>query len=244
MQDKRQEETEIDLLELFYVLLGRWKAIVLSTILLGACGYLMSAFLVTPKYESTSVLYVLSKSTSITSLADIQMGSNLTNDYVEVVTSRPIIEQVIANLGLTDETYKSIKDRVTINNPSNTRLLKITVRDADPDMAKAIADELADVSRSFISIKMDQAAPTVTQYGYADGAPVTPNTMKNTVIGALLGMILAMGIIIVSYLMNDTIITPEDVEKKLGLTVLASIPIDTEEYDGGKMKKTKKAKKK
>lgn len=244
MQDKRQEETEIDLLELFYVLLGRWKAIVLSTILLGACGYLISTFLITPKYESTSVLYVLSKSTSITSLADIQMGSNLTNDYVEVVTSRPIIEQVIANLGLTDETYKSIKDRVTINNPNNTRLLKITVRDADPDMAKAIADELADVSRSFISIKMDQAAPTVTQYGYADGAPVTPNTMKNTVIGALLGMVLAMGIIIVSYLMNDTIITPEDVEKKLGLTVLASIPIDTEEYDGGKMKKTKKAKKK
>lgn len=239
MQEKIQEENEIDLLELFYVLLHRWKAIVLSMSIMGACGYMISAFLITPQYESTSVLYVLSKSTSITSLADIQMGSSLTNDYVEVVTSRPIIEQVITNLGLEGETYKTIKDKVSINNPNNTRLLKITVRDPNPKMAKVIADELADVSRSFISVKMDQAAPTVTQYGYDDGVPVTPNTMKNTVLGAVLGAVLAMGVVIVSYLMNDTIMSTEDVEKKLGMTVLAGIPMDEVEFDGKKSKKDK-----
>ncbi|MDD7283690.1 MAG: Wzz/FepE/Etk N-terminal domain-containing protein [Clostridium sp.] len=239
MQDKPQEENEIDLLELFYVVLHKWKMIVLSLLLTGACGCLISVFLITPQYESTSVLYVLSKSTSITSLADIQMGSSLTNDYVEVVTSRPIIEQVIQNLGLTDETYGSLKDKVSIDNPANTRLLKITVRDPQADVAKAIADELADVSKSFISIKMDQAAPTVTQYGYADGEPVTPNTVKNTVLGALIGAVLAIGVVIVSYLLNDTIMTTDDIEKKLGMTVLASIPMDAEEYDGKKSKKSK-----
>ena len=239
MQDKPQEENEIDLLELFYVVLHKWKMIVLSLLLTGACGCLISVFLITPQYESTSVLYVLSKSTSITSLADIQMGSSLTNDYVEVVTSRPIIEQVIQNLGLTDETYGSLKDKVSIDNPANTRLLKITVRDPQADIAKAIADELADVSKSFISIKMDQAAPTVTQYGYADGEPVTPNTVKNTVLGALIGAVLAIGVVIVSYLLNDTIMTTDDIEKKLGMTVLASIPMDEVEYDGKKSKKSK-----
>lgn len=239
MQDKPQEENEIDLLELFYVVLHKWKMIVLSLLLTGACGCLISVFLITPQYESTSVLYVLSKSTSITSLADIQMGSSLTNDYVEVVTSRPIIEQVIQNLGLTDETYESLKDKVSIDNPANTRLLKITVRDPQADVAKAIADELADVSKSFISIKMDQAAPTVTQYGYADGEPVTPNTVKNTVLGALIGAVLAIGVVIVSYLLNDTIMTTDDIEKKLGMTVLASIPMDEAEYDGRKSKKSK-----
>ena len=239
MQDKPQEENEIDLLELFYVVLHKWKMIVLSLLLTGACGCLISVFLITPQYESTSVLYVLSKSTSITSLADIQMGSSLTNDYVEVVTSRPIIEQVIQNLGLTDETYESLKDKVSIDNPANTRLLKITVRDPQADVAKAIADELADVSKSFISIKMDQAAPTVTQYGYADGEPVTPNTVKNTVLGALIGAVLAIGVVIVSYLLNDTIMTTDDIEKKLGMTVLASIPMDVAEYDGKKSKKSK-----
>ena len=239
MQDKPQEENEIDLLELFYVVLHKWKMIVLSLLLTGACGCLISVFLITPQYESTSVLYVLSKSTSITSLADIQMGSSLTNDYVEVVTSRPIIEQVIQNLGLTDETYESLKDKVSIDNPENTRLLKITVRDPQADVAKAIADELANVSKSFISIKMDQAAPTVTQYGYADGEPVTPNTVKNTVLGAWIGAVLAIGVVIVSYLLNDTIMTTDDIEKKLGMTVLASIPMDAEEYDGKKSKKSK-----
>lgn len=239
MQDKPQEENEIDLLELFYVVLHKWKMIVLSLLLTGACGCLISVFLITPQYESTSVLYVLSKSTSITSLADIQMGSSLTNDYVEVVTSRPIIEQVIQNLGLTDETYESLKDKVSIDNPANTRLLKITVRDPQADVAKAIADELANVSKSFISIKMDQAAPTVTQYGYADGEPVTPYTVKNTVLGALIGAVLAIGVVIVSYLLNDTIMTTDDIEKKLGMTVLASIPMDAEEYDGKKSKKSK-----
>lgn len=239
MQDKPQEENEIDLLELFYVVLHKWKMIILSLLLTGACGCLISVFLITPQYESTSVLYVLSKSTSITSLADIQMGSSLTNDYVEVVTSRPIIEQVIQNLGLTDETYESLKDKVSIDNPANTRLLKITVRDPQADVAKAIADELADVSKSFISIKMDQAAPTVTQYGYADGEPVTPNTVKNTVLGALIGAVLAIGVVIVSYLLNDTIMTTDDIEKKLGMTVLASIPMDEAEYDGKKSKKSK-----
>lgn len=239
MQDKPQEENEIDLLELFYVVLHKWKMIVLSLLLTGACGCLISVFLITPQYESTSVLYVLSKSTSITSLADIQMGSSLTNDYVEVVTSRPIIEQVIQNLGLTDETYESLKKKVSIDNPTNTRLLKITVRDPQPEMAKAIADELADVSKSFISIKMDQAAPTVTQYGYADGEPVTPNTVKNTVLGALIGAVLAIGVVIVSFLLNDTIMTTDDIEKKLGMTVLASIPMDEAEFDGKKSKKSK-----
>lgn len=239
MQDKPQEENEIDLLELFYVVLHKWKMIVLSLLLTGACGCLISVFLITPQYESTSVLYVLSKSTSITSLADIQMGSSLTNDYVEVVTSRPIIEQVIQNLGLTDETYESLKDKVSIDNPANTRLLKITVRDPQADVAKAIADELADVSKSFISIKMDQAAPTVTQYGYDDGEPVTPNTVKNTVLGALIGAVLAIGVVIVSYLLNDTIMTTDDIEKKLGMTVLASIPMDEAEFDGKKSKKSK-----
>ncbi len=239
MQDKPQEENEIDLLELFYVVLHKWKMIVLSLLLTGACGCLISVFLITPQYESTSVLYVLSKSTSITSLADIQMGSSLTNDYVEVVTSRPIIEQVIQNLGLTDETYETLKKKVSIDNPTNTRLLKITVRDPQPEMAKAIADELADVSKSFISIKMDQAAPTVTQYGYADGEPVTPNTVKNTVLGALIGAVLAIGVVIVSFLLNDTIMTTDDIEKKLGMTVLASIPMDEAEFDGKKSKKSK-----
>ena len=98
-----------------------------------------------------------------------------------------LLQQVIENLGL-DETYSSLKKKVTLNNPSNSRILEITVRDANPSMAKKIADEIARVSVAFIQQKMDQDAPNIIQKGYSDGEPVSPNTMKNTVIGGILGM--------------------------------------------------------
>ena len=232
------DEIEIDLKELFFELLNNWVMIAVSTILVAAIAFCISAFIMVPQYESTSELYVLSKSTSITSLADIQTGTNLTNDYIVVVKNRPVLEQVISNLALEEETYASLEERVAINNPSNSRILQITVTDEDPDRAKAIADEIADVGSAFIAEKMQHDAPTILQYGYADGEPVSPNKMMNTVLGAAIGAFLAMAIVIISYLMNDTIMSVDDIERKLGLNVLGTLPLEDEaEYDGHKSKK-------
>ena len=92
MPQETNEIDEIDLVELFFELLAHWKMIAASTILTGTIAALVSLFLMTPLYESTSALYVLSKSTSITSLADVQLGTNLANDYVVVSTGRPVLE--------------------------------------------------------------------------------------------------------------------------------------------------------
>ena len=219
------EETEIDLLELLFQYLKHVKWILLITIITGGAAFAISYFLITPVYESTSELYVLSKSTSITSLADLQMGTNLTNDYMVVVEGRPVLEQVIKTLGL-EMDYEMLARKVTLNNPTNSRILQISVRDKDKELAKKIADEIAEVSSNFIAEKMDQDPPTIIQRGYSDGKPVSPSIMKNTVIGALLGMFLSMAVITVLYLLNDTIMTSEDVEKKLGLHVLGMLPLE------------------
>lgn len=233
MQEKyANDEIEIDLRELFFELLVHWKVILLSTVMVGMIALVVSIFLITPKYESTSALYVLSKSTSITSLADIQMGSNLTNDYIVVVKGRPVLEQVISNLGLEDEDYESLSEKVTLNNPSDSRILEITVQDPDAKAAKRIADEIAEVSSAFISEKMDQDPPTIIQRGYTDGEPVSPNILKNTALGALVGAFLAMAVVVVSYLLNDTIMSTDDVERKLGLNLLGTLPLEEEDDDG------------
>ncbi len=238
MQEKyTTDEIEIDLRELFFELLVHWKVILLSTVMTGVIAFVVSFFLLTPQYESTSALYVLSKSTSITSLADIQMGTNLTNDYIVVVKGRPVIEQVISNLGLEEETYEALSERVTLNNPSDSRILEITVRDPNPDVAKKVADEIAAVSSAFISEKMDQDPPTIIQYGYADGEPVSPNIAKNVLLGALVGAFLAMAIVVISYLLNDTIMSTDDVERKLGLNLLGTLPLEEEEADDGGSRK-------
>ena len=233
------DEIEIDLKELFFELVNNWVMIVSSTILVALIAFCISKFIMVPQYTSTAQLYVLSKSTSLTSLADIQMGTNLTNDYKVVVTGRPVLEQVITNLALDEETYSSLVERVAINNPSNSRILEITVTDPNPKLAKKIADEIADVGAAFISEKMDQDPPSVIQYGYVAKNAVSPNTMMNTVLGAAIGAFLAMAIVIISYLMNDTIMTAEDIERKLDMHVLGSLPLEEAEYDGKKKKKTK-----
>lgn len=240
-------EIEIDLKELFFELINNWMMIGISTVLVALIMFCISKFILVPEYQSTSELYVLSKSTSITSLADIQMGTNLTNDYIVVVKGRPVLEQVIANLGL-DETYASLKGKVSIDNPSNSRILDITVTDEDPERAKLIADEIAKVGSAFIAEKMVQDPPTIIQYGYVNENPVSPNVLTNTVLGAAVGAFLAIAIIIITYLMNDTVMSADDIERKLGMNVLGTLPMEEEEeYDGrrrGSKKKTAVMKKK
>ena len=216
---------EIDLVEVFYAVLERWSVILLATVVLATLGYCYGRFLVTPQYASTSALYVLSKSTSITSMADIQVGANLTNDYMVVVKGRPVLEQVIENLEL-EETYDQLKAKVSVTNETNTRILTISVRDKDIKRAKTIADEIADVASAFISEKMDQDPPTIIQYGYTDTKAVSTSPNRYAMYGAMLGFIISVGAAVLLYLLNDKIMTPEDLEKRTGLNTLATLPLD------------------
>ena len=233
------DEIEIDLKELFFELLNNWGLIVVSTVLVAIIALCISKFIMVPQYVSTTQMYVFTKSTSITSLTDLQTSTNLTNDYKVVITGRPVLEQVIKNLGLEDEDYVSLGGKITVTNPSNSRILEITVTHPNAEMAKYIADEIAKVSGAFISDKMDQDPPSVIQQGYVAEKPNSPNTLMNTVLGAAIGAFLAMTIVIISFLLNDTIMTAEDIERKLGMHVLGSLPMEETEYDGAVQKKQK-----
>lgn len=225
------DEIEIDLKDLFFELLSEWKKIFASTVLVAAIMFIASAFILTPQYQSTSKLYLI-KGDALSSLSDLQLGTSLATDYMEIIDDKPILDEVIDNLGLKDMSYGQLKGMMEFNNPANTRIIEITVNYPDPKIAKSIVDETADVAARFIHEKMKQEKPSVLRYGYIATSPVSPNVIKNTVLGALLGALLAIGIITVTYLLNDTIMTPDDMERKIGLQVLASIPYDEEEDDG------------
>lgn len=242
-QQDVSNEFEIDLKDLIFDVLSYWKIILIAMVLAGVIGFAISEFFITPQYQSTAQIYVLSQSSSITSLSDLQLGSSLTNDYMVVVKGRPVLDQVIENLQL-NETFGSLSGKVELYNPTNSRVLQITVTDEDPYRAKAIADEIAEVGSDFISVKLSQDRPNIIQNGYVDGSPVSPNIMKNTVLAAFIGVVIAVFVIVMSYLFNDTIMGPEDVEKKLGLNVLGSLPLDEVEEDDERHKSRKHTKKK
>ncbi len=242
--ETKNNEIEIDLGALLMELVRHWLQIVISVVLMAAIFLTIAMFLITPVYSSTSILYVLSRSTSVTSYTDIQIGTNLTNDYEQIVAGRPVLEQVCVNLGL-DLTYQQMRSKVSVRNPSDTRMLEITVTDTVPENAKIIADEIATVSAAYISQKMDQDAPSIIQYGYVNANRSSPSYRRYTVIGAVLGLALAVAVIWIVYLSNDTIMTPEDMETKVGMQVLGSLPLKEAELDeSASRKRTSKSSKK
>ena len=178
-------EQEIDLVEIFYALVSKaWLIILFAALGFGIMmGY--TTLFVKPTYSSTSTIYILTKSTSITSLADIQMGTQITQDYQVIITSRPVLDEVIQNLGL-NMTYEQLKSRISINNPSNTRFLEITVKDNDAYLAKKIVDELTRVSCRTTGEVMETQEPNIMDYGQVASSPVSPSMKKNAIIGGLL----------------------------------------------------------
>ena len=175
--------------------------------------------------DLVEVFYAVLSRWSVILMADIQVGANLTNDYMVVVKGRPVLEQVIENLEL-EETYDQLKEKVSVTNETNTRILTISVRDKDIKRAKTIADEIADVASAFISEKMDQDPPTIIQYGYTDTRAVSTSPNRYALYGAMLGFIVSVGAAVLLYLLNDKIMTPEDLEKRTGLNTLATLPLD------------------
>ena len=93
MELKYEDEIEIDLKELFFLLLGSWKMLLLSSVLMAAIVAVFNIYVMTPTYSATAKLYVFPKSTSLSSFADIQLGDSLTQDYMEVITGKFVVKK-------------------------------------------------------------------------------------------------------------------------------------------------------
>lgn len=223
-QTQQDTETEIDLLELFFYLKTKlmWLivAFVAGAVIAGGITY----FLITPKYQATSKIYMVSASNdSIVNLSDLNLGTSLSEDYVELLKVRPVFESVIKNLSL-DYTYEELLGMTTIGALNNTRILGITVESTDPDEAKEIANALADKAVSYVPDVMETATPNIAERAITPEDKSSPSLAKNTLIGALLCLIVAAGIFVVQYLLDDTFKSAEDVEKLFGVMPLTVIP--------------------
>lgn len=246
MNTTEQDDIEIDLWDLIGFLRSKIWFIIICGLLAASIAGLFSKFLITPIYSSTTKLYIVNKSTSLSSLSlsDLQLGTQLTKDYMVLVESRPVTEQVIENLGL-DMEYEELLNILTISNPADTRILEISVDYPDAFIAKEIVDEFAAVSSKRIATIMDIKEPAVVESGHTAVKPTSPHVMKNTVIGALIGLFISTIIFGVMYLMDDTIKSSEDIEQYLGLNTIGLIPLEEGEEAGtmNAMRKKKQTRK-
>lgn len=236
-----EEEIEIDLREIAYALWRRLWMIILALILGGGLTTLYCKVILTPKYTSTAMVYILSKETTLTSLADLQIGSQLTKDYKVVATSRPVLQEVINTLGL-ERDYDDLKRSLVLTNPPDTRVLSISIEDPDPVRAKAIVDTVAKVSSRHIGDIMEMTPPKVIEEGIVSAKKSSPHVSKNAVIGGVSAAVLVCFLIVLQVVLNDTIRSEDDVEKYLEISVLAAIPEREENRGSTSGKKDKKSK--
>lgn len=219
-----QDEDTIDLLELALGLLEHWKLIAVTAVTGAVLMALYTFFLVTPMYKATATIYVVSRNDSVLNFSDLQVGSELTSDYIKVFEMWEVHEKVISNLDL-DYTYTDMGSMLSVTNTSDTRMLDITVTNPDPEEAAAIANEYADVGAKYISEKMKTDEPTLMSSARVPENPFSPNKAKNILLGFVVGFVLACGVVVVRILLDDTYKTAEDIRKYAGLVVLASVPM-------------------
>lgn len=240
---RNNEETEIDLVELFWVL---WRklplmiAVGLFTALLAFGG---SKFLMTPTYQSVTKMYALNKqdnsNTNVT-YSDLQAGTQLVKDYSELIKSRFVLEAVIEQLGL-PLSYEKLSRKVTVSTPADTRVISIAVTNSNPVMAMKIANAIRETASTHICNVMDIEAMNIVETANVPTHKASPSVGKNTMLGGMLGILMVAAIVILSHLMNDTIQTEEDVEKYLGISTLAMIPLSEAESRKKKKKYKKQA---
>lgn len=241
----QNDEVEIDIGHILSILWEKILVIIATGIIVGLAGFLVSKFLITPKYESETKLYVLNRANdSATTLSDVQLSTQLTKDYQILVTSAPVMNQVIKELGLNMKASE-LASTISVDTPSDTRVLQITVTSDDPKRAKDIADKVAQVSSKKICDIMKIEQVNVIEEGSMSEEPAVDTVQKWTLIGLALGIVLSCAVIIIRSMLDDTVKTTEDVEKYFDLSTLAVIPISEEMNDGlGKNKKSRKTKKK
>lgn len=219
-----EDEMEIDLLDLAYVLLDKIHYIILCLLAGAVLLNAFSFFCIRPTYQATAKMYVVSASNdSVVDLTDLNIGTSLTSDYEQLMLSYPVLDQVIDELDLDMET-EDLAQMVTLENPQDTRILNVTATSTDPVEAMNIANKLTEVSVEYLPETMSTNPPNIAQQAQLPDEKAAPSYARYTLIGALLGAILYCAYLTVRYLLDDTIRTSEDMEKYFGVVPLTSIP--------------------
>ena len=236
-----EDEMEIDLVELAFLLLDKLHYIILFFLVGAVMFNAYSYFLIHPTYESTSSIYIVSASGgSVVDLTDLNIGSSLKNDYQELIMSYPVLDRVSEKLDLGLNTRQMSK-MISVTNPTDTRILKLTATAESPELARDIANTLAEVSVEYLPDTMSTDAPNIAQVARLADRKAGPSYTKYTLLGGVVGALLCCAWIVVSHLMDDTIRTADDMEKYFGAPPLASIPYTTE-LDSSKSKHKAKLK--
>lgn len=200
--------------------------VIVAVVLVAAViGWSVSAFLMTPKYEASVNMIVNTRtdSSGVITNDNISSAQNLVDTYAIIIKSNTILNRVISDLNL-DMSFKELYEMVSVNSINNTQVMKISVQTSSPETSRQIVVAMSTIAPSIVAEAVEAGSCKVISDVYVEEDPISPDIQKNTVLTAALGLVLSLAVLVLKELMNDFIVDDMDVEKKLGIPVLAIIP--------------------
>lgn len=220
---------EINLKDLFSYFLNKLSLMTMITVLIGILGCMYAIFIQKPLYNSYTTLVltrVSDENTSQNLSNDISINSKLVGTYSEIIKSSRIMQEVINDLNL-DYTIDELKKIVTVTNVSDTELIKISVNSPDPSLSSNIANKIANQFSQEISEIYEIQNITVIDKATPALVPYNINILKQVGLYLAVGLILSFITVFVMYYFDNKIKSIEEVEQKIGLPILGSIPSRT-----------------
>lgn len=227
MMDKKTATRIVTVKDLWHIFITNlWVMVLLAGIAVGAF-FTFNAITFTPRYSSTATMYILRQANENVSSGDISSDFSLAlkvvNDCDFLLKSNTVITAVNETLGLGEE-YSDLEDFITTKNPTDTRILQITVEADSPQMAKKIVDALCEIGAESINDAMGFDQVNLYEYGVID--PVPCNKTPLTAYVALGGVvaIAVYAVFLIMFIMDDTLKDDEDCQTYLGVSIIGDIP--------------------
>lgn len=221
-------EEEIDLKSIFKMLWDRKIAIIAIILICTVAGFIYTTFFVSPVYQATSTAILTSNSgeegqASVTQ-SEVTLNNSLLSTYQGIATSDSVVSKVISNLGL-NISADTLKSQITVTSTTNTQIIKITVKNADPSLAAKIANEIRQVFTDRVAELYDMQNIKPLDDAKVPTSPSNVNHMKDIIIFAGIGIVLAVAYVFIANLLDNTVKSSSDIEKATGLNVIAEIPV-------------------
>ncbi len=221
-----EQEIEIDLKQLLDALLSRIWLIVIVTAMFGVFAYFYSILAITPLYRADSTIYVNSSQNIISNnieTNEISASSMMATVFAEMLKSNAIIEEVRDKAGVSYE-LDTLRSMISASPVEETPLMRITVMSPNPKEAVLISNVLLEVAPDKMTNIVDGGSVKIVDRPLEPTAPSSPNILKNTFLGLVLGFVLVAGIVVLMELLDTRVKDEEQLREMFDLPVLAVIP--------------------
>ena len=225
MNQDNTKSVEIDVLALLHKLWTKKLLILFTAFYFAAFSFLGTYFFIQPTYTSTTRIYVVNQATDNKNLSaqDLQAGTYLVNDYKEIITSNDVLSEVINDEKL-NLCEAELSKMVSVNIPTDTRLISISVKAKTGQDAQVLANKVREVASKKIKTVTKVEDVTTLEEAKLPSSPSSPNIKRNVLLGAILGGFVAIVAVLVREVLDDRIRRPEDVEDVLEMTLLGIVP--------------------